>query len=937
MNLENDICRAITFINYHIPLVPDLDNEELKEQYLTLGFFDGMITERVNVVYREHGLKELWKYGLKRTKQSKGYYSYQNTFCFSQDEWNEPYTDSEFWGESTDEKYPLTFVVFLQVREYSSGTDAIAEQCRAFNGIAQSTLEEGESYTYSTVDKNDFVVCIKCRKYKNAVEAIKKLHGIEKKVVYSYTVFSIANQVLEKLSEGNYQDLYQENIKSICLKGITNSFDPEHGLTLDQRYYEFCSKLVERLFGKPIEELKNAGKEIYDYNIYDILGEDDFRLIARDVKLGNILQQFAAGGMLCYWEKNFQAYLFSSGLVLNTETDRLDSIASGYLEKNYIYMKENFSFTRCQELQNRMKRIMEVVIKYNDGMDEKMVTCCQAAWQLLQSLKTLEMAPVKRYDFWSLYHPLSLLISILELKMEDASGGNGNSVRTCEIFETQEIYDFIQKVSMTFHGTLRTDIQFFQIRDFNVTIHYAPAKLRAFYALWTLEVSRYYNEFCEPGSRNEYSFIFSPGMFRWTGVQELLLHYREKKRLMLITIPERHLYLPKWLLIIIAHEVSHFVGYVTRNRPARHRAWLKICARVLALEMYRFQYDGYPAVYKNKIEERVSEDFYLFRAFVTQLVREEDTIRQKSGFYPHEFHSENSFEIIEETFRKLGWNYIEKFVADDCEKTADFLRRKTGMNMLKQSEKNAELHKIRKLSGQMYAQQLILYDLFQYGALRSILNVIRHISFESYADLMAILTLDLEPQEYIASFVKGGMGLAELTEEEWDAGPLLFVRVGVTIKTICNIVMQNKWLESSNPRFYSAWPEDLIKKLPLDFPNESPESNMALKVYGYVTCIRNISEYIHTYHQLYDKNKEKFSNNQLDFLNDQFVFDAICDYLETSASIYMDKLRVKAELKEQKETLVSTYGVVSSDSASAMIQGVEDYLSEYEDKRVKWT
>ncbi len=935
MNQENDICRAITFINYHIPLAPGLDNEELKEQYLTLGFFDGMITESVNIEYGEYGLKDLWKYGLKRTRQNQGYYSYQNTFCFSQDEWNEPYTDSEFWKKSTDEKYPLTFVVFLQVREYSSGPDAIAEQCREFNAIVQSTLGQGESYTYSTVDKNDFVVCIKCRKYKNAVEAIKKLHGIEKEVVYSYTVFSIANQVLEKLSEGNYQDLYQENIRSICLKGITNSFDPEHGLTLDQRYSDFCSKLTERLFGKPIEEIEKAGKGVYDYNIYDILGEDDFRLIAKDVKLGNILQEFAAGGMLCYWEKNFQEYLFSSGLVLNTETDRLDSIAAGYLEKNYIYMKETFAYSRCQELQNRMKEIMEVVIKYNDGMDEKMVTCCQAAWQLLQSLKTLEMAPAKKYDFWSLYHPLSLLISILELRMEEASRGNGKPARTSEIFETQEIYDFIHKISMTFHGTLRTDIQFFQIRDFNVTIHYAPAKLRAFYALWTLEVSRYYNEFCDEGFRNEYSFIFSPGMFRWTGVQELLMRYKEKKRLMLITIPERHLYLPKWLLIIIAHEVSHFVGYVTRNRPARHRAWLEISARVLALEMYRFQYDGYPAEYKNEVEQRVSRDPYLFNAFIAQLTQEEDPIRRKSDFYPHEFHSENSFEIIEETYKKLGWNYIEKFVVDDCEKTAGFLRSKAGMSLLDQSEKNLELYKIRKLSKQMYDQQLVLYDLYQYGTLRSILGVTRHVSSESYADLMAILTLDLNPKEYIASFVKGGMGPGDLTEEEWDAGLLLFVRIGVTVRAICNIVKKNPWLESSNPHFFAAWPENLVQALPHQFPNMSPESNMALKVYGYVTYIRDFTESIHTYKPLYDKNKEKFSNRQLDFLNDRFVFDAICGYLEKSASIYIDKLREKAELKEQKETLVSTYGVVSGESASMMIQGVEDYLSEYENKRAE--
>lgn len=70
-----DICRAITFINYHIPMVIE-ENTEI--QYTTVGFFDGMLTERLEINYGRNELKQLWKYGLKRTAKSMGQYSYQN-------------------------------------------------------------------------------------------------------------------------------------------------------------------------------------------------------------------------------------------------------------------------------------------------------------------------------------------------------------------------------------------------------------------------------------------------------------------------------------------------------------------------------------------------------------------------------------------------------------------------------------------------------------------------------------------------------------------------------------------------------------------------------------------------------------------------------------------------------------------------------------------
>lgn len=100
----NTVCRAITFINYHIPITEEMGN---MPQYSTIGFFDGMFTERLTVDNSEgYDLKKLWKYSVRKTAESQGKYSYQNIFCFSQNEWNH-YLDESLWQEDLDEEYPL--------------------------------------------------------------------------------------------------------------------------------------------------------------------------------------------------------------------------------------------------------------------------------------------------------------------------------------------------------------------------------------------------------------------------------------------------------------------------------------------------------------------------------------------------------------------------------------------------------------------------------------------------------------------------------------------------------------------------------------------------------------------------------------------------------------------------------------------------------------
>lgn len=914
-----DICRAITFINYHIPMVIE---ENMEIQYTTVGFFDGMLTERLEIHYGKYELKQLWKYGLKRTAKSMGQYSYQNIFCFSQDEWNK-YTDEFFWEEDTNKEYPLTFVVFLQLREYRGGDNNIEAQCRKFNRALDGKLNaQGIYYSYGTIDKNDFVICLKCRDYKNAVEAIKCLHSTGGDVVYSYSVFSVSNTILEELESKKYNYVFEQYVDSICLKGITNSYDPQQKVTLDKKYYEFCTELVTRLYEGQEDEADDL-----DYRLYDILGDDDFRLIARDVKLGILLQQFGKGGMLCYREKKFRFYLFSSNLILNTLTPEYDKIEEGYFSATSYKMEQKFQAPICNQLQRRMQKIAQMVLEEADEVyiNEKVVTFSHAIWQLLQSLKVLEMAPTKKYDFWSLYRPLSLMIEILENKMSAESAFDIS--KRADISENAEIYNFIHKISMTLHGTLRTDIQFFQIRDFNVIVHYAPAKLRAFYALWALQLSDYYNDFCD--DKNQYSFVCSPGMFRETGVKQLFTNYDETKRLMLITVPERHLYAPRWLSVILAHEVSHFVGYTVRNREVRHNIWLECCARVLFLEMNCYRYNTSPSVFKTLVEDGV-KDSKFFEDLKEQLKMEEQLFRHENPMWPHEFHSNNSFKIIKKAFGNVARSYIKKFVIDDSERMNIFLKEGIHIDKLPLSESVDIIEKIRRMSNEESQYLLALYQKFQFNMLAQLLNIFRYITTEAYADLTAILTLNLTPLAYILSFSKGELNF-NVKEADAQEGLLLIVRAGIVINAVENIVKSRHEIFEGTS-FSDEWSESVAVRLAQNADVASAEGRLILEIYGYITGKRNCNNNISTYKSLYNfsNNVEDFTNTELDFFNDKIIWDLIMCYMDKCAEDYIKILFDNSKLVQARKEITKTYEKISGDSAVDVMQEIENFLVKHE-------
>ena len=904
-----EVCRAFTFINYHIPLIKGTG---ALPDYATIGFFDGLFTEPLKVDYLEEGLRGAWKYILDNSVKSEGKFSYQNILGISSDDWNNC-TDIEFWSEKTNQEFPLTFVVFLQVSDYLVSEKAIGIKCRDFNEILAKEIgiTEMKSYIYGSVDKNDFIICIKAKKHKKVLDAIKKMHQIDIHIVYSYSTLSINQKVLDELKVNEqYSYLYEETIDSICLKGITNSFAGmtdtfiDKKYTLDQKYCNLCDELMKRIYeGEPEEE---KGESV----AYDILGDNDFRLIARNVKLGKLLEQYAENEILSYTGEEFRFDLYSSSMVLNTRNqDTYSLIPQEDKSLALQEMNDKLEPKRCILLDERMEAIENMALKRVNGeVDDKVLTICRAIWQLLQSLKVLEKSPVKKYDFNSLYIPFEVLVDILEENVFSGEAG-----------DDMQLYEFVHKFSMTLNGTLRTDIQFFRVQDFNAIVHYAPAKLRAFYSMWALEISEYYNSLSE--EELAYAFIFSPGLFDRITVERLKLQSKKAESLMLITVPERSLYSMKRMAIVLTHEVSHFVGKEARKRTERYNAWCAIAARIIELEIRSIisrRGDGLLKDRgKNKRAEMTAECIYeKIRDEVWQSGRNIE-MRKKSK---EDMTSEETVNEIRQEYHNVDVGNMMLILFAIWEPTL-----KIKDNGKVQAE---EVTKITKENEMIDNEIKEWFSKYQHNMLYVVLKQIEHISKEAYADIMAILTLDLEPKDYLLSF--GHNRSIESVDAEEEKCSVLEIRVAIVVQAIQNLVKKHsvKGDNVFSESFCNAWKNGISKAVIKSLENDLEIYVLAAKIYDYPKSVINYAENIAEYESFYEReNYVNFMNKSLCYAKDKIINDSLKEYIEVCADYYSERI-IETSMLERKNKIVKVYNVISGDSIVEVMQEIENFLED---------
>lgn len=94
--------------------------------------------------------------------------------------------------------------------------------------------------------------------------------------------------------------------------------------------------------------------------------------------------------------------------------------------------------------------------------------------------------------------------------------------------------------------------------------------------------------------KHKYKFLLYPWAEKQTKSKVVFSKSEPGDRVILIKIPEQLLFNPRVLMVILGHEVGHYVGGYIRNRDQRYYSMVKIAIHAAAQQlMDNFRLDAY--------------------------------------------------------------------------------------------------------------------------------------------------------------------------------------------------------------------------------------------------------------------------------------------------------------------------------------------------------
>ena len=143
--------------------------------------------------------------------------------------------------------------------------------------------------------------------------------------------------------------------------------------------------------------------------------------------------------------------------------------------------------------------------------------------------------------------------------------------------------EFSEAVNTIVYHAIHTDQMFLMIPGYSGTSFSIPTKLSLFY-LWYLE--KFSDILNDDGY--SYQFFLTPVMEIQPHTNTVDFGLQPGNRLISVKVSQRSLYMPRMLMIILAHETAHYVGNVFRNREMRLDCIVYTMSHLMAYAIYPY-------------------------------------------------------------------------------------------------------------------------------------------------------------------------------------------------------------------------------------------------------------------------------------------------------------------------------------------------------------
>ena len=896
-----NICRPFVLYN---DFLPPTHKKHETWQYLSFGYYDGVFVGDNLCKEKPGNLEGVWDYFLKYSGELDGSFSSQIIFGLRREDDTTNVHEKDLWDDEKERrKFPFLFLSLIQIKNVENTVRDSWKNCAKLEKVL--TNDDVRAFTYLTFDSSDVILVLFCRKYSDGACIIDELHRnacsdlrslVGWNLIYSFTVASIDKNVLNM--DGEIEKIND----SIDMAGIYLMAN-EPG-SLDKIYDMICEKLqIDK------KERNERCKK------YSILGCNDEIFILKGIPWNKFLLLYQdTKGVLNHASDDCEKYLLGVTTILGKD-NLLETISNNGNVNDSVGVQRLNSV-----LSKTMRKLCQNETFLSEVSEENVEAIKRSLLQVINSLQKFETTPFHDYLFCSALRPLKMVI--------DMASEATNEEKVDDFIDS--FYEFMKGFDLYVQDFSRPDRQFTQVPDFNIKIYDTPVKLTAFYNAYIYYVKECLNAPDRSEDRHEYEVLACPGITNNMRVREYFKKISDTKRLFLVEIPEKQVYRTKMMMIMLAHEMGHFVGKNIRKREERFKCIKEIIAKIVIKCMQgnlRMKSEGIEN--KEAIHMAIADNDYW-----------NELERMLKGLLEQDTDEENYFKVFLEVFsdklypedeQQLYMYWKARMYHSDLVKS--FLKSRIIYHL--RNEKNyfwnqligeiycywMEREPKRAAERRVEAQELIkqtiddmMLDSVWNQNLFSVSKAIEkliEIMKECVADLICILTLELDAESYYETIISSA------NDQDFDTN----FKGNETVVIRSSLVTQCMRHDLCEGDLGFEWGQEELNKV-LEMANQEGVEDATTNL------VRHIISFTNKYLEK-ESDEENVSQiiNVVDIFFDRDILQTVLRYLIECKEGF--KIYSEGENRRRQDELKRVYQLFDADDIEEIALGVQDFTAKY--------
>ena len=565
--------RLITLYKQHYL---DDYSESLNSEYSCWGYYDGMDITKVfqnnsNIMSQNHSITpitDLWYKAGEKSSEITGQYGSIDIGIFRCMTGREADEQAiEFWKEK--ENSIFFGVAFLQLEnredfnKYKDFVNNIENKVQSKNTDKKCWI-----LSYCTFDNADLVLLV----HGNSLAKIEQdLHDIEEnaEVKYQHSILGVSEQYL-KLCKKKRKILSEWKGKECYIEEAVTRLDVRLVSSGESKIINIEKRILNEM--NDIYKIKNLENMKYAY----VAGHENWILTLEDTNVSAMLTFLLPGGFTTHQNESYK--------MLEDKKNRKSYPKLYNIETSYIL---DSSFMCNIPLANRNKNLVKKSIthkwfkekmnEYRDfsrkalvSGDESLYSYYLAIMKTLNTLVQYEGFELSRDIFYMIYPSFEMFDKKLKRALGEANkikykGNNSIEQYDMEMARIKNsICDYVEAVNSVIYHSIHTDQIYLMIPGYSGTSFSIPIKLNMIFLWLTDCIARIFEN-----EQRKYRCILVPTMESTPRTKRIQIERQTDDFLVYVKISQRTLYMPQELMIILVHEMGHYVGGYLRRRQIR--------------------------------------------------------------------------------------------------------------------------------------------------------------------------------------------------------------------------------------------------------------------------------------------------------------------------------------------------------------------------------